>query len=81
MNMNQTLSRNVTTARGHGHRETLFQRAVFALSFLAVLPVAMTAAVLRWRWQPWPPGAHGYRPMFTEAKSTAAIITATVFSL
>ncbi|MEL7448009.1 MAG: hypothetical protein AAFN78_02310 [Pseudomonadota bacterium] len=52
---------------------------LYAVAFMVLLPVAMVAAMTGWRWQPWPPGAHGYRSFLVEAKIAAS--TATAFSV
>lgn len=53
---------------------------IFAVSFALLLPVAVIAAITGWRWQPWSPGARGYRPVLAEARLKASTLTAMVFS-
>ena len=53
---------------------------IFAVSFALLLPVAAVAAITGWRWQPWSPGARGYRPVLKEARLKASMLTAMVFS-
>ena len=60
---------------------SLAQRAVYGVSLAAVLPVALTASMSGWRWQPWPPGKAGYKSALKEATLTARNVTAIAFSV
>ncbi|MEM7081602.1 MAG: hypothetical protein AAF465_02630 [Pseudomonadota bacterium] len=60
---------------------SFFGRALFAVLFAVLLPVALIAAATGWRWQPWSPGVQGYRNFLVEAKIAARIATETALSL
>ncbi|MEM6574368.1 MAG: hypothetical protein AAF552_04580 [Pseudomonadota bacterium] len=60
--------------------EALIGKLIYAVSFTLLLPVALVAAATGWRWQPWAPGARGYRPVLSETRLKAITITAMVFS-
>ena len=77
--MNQITSTTSPGKASHGFGEPLLEGALFAIAFMVLLPVAVVAAMTGWRWQPWPPGAQGYRSFIREAKIAAA--TATAFSI
>ncbi len=61
--------------------DAVIERLVFVVSYIAVLPIAFFARAVGWRWKPWPAGPDGYLPVLAEARATASIITATVFSV
>ncbi len=80
MNANETIQitdKSLTPRRREGLSESL----VFVSCFVALLPVALVASLVGWRWQPWPPGANGYRTFVGEAKTVASSLTATAFSV
>lgn len=79
--MNQMTSTTSPDKVSHGFGGSLLESALFAGVFFVLLPVAMLAAMSGWRWQPWPPGAHGYRSFIHEAKIAASTATATAFSV
>ncbi|MFK7957825.1 MAG: hypothetical protein AB8B96_17130 [Lysobacterales bacterium] len=60
--------------------DALIGKLIFAVNFALLLPVALIAAASGWRWRPWAPGAHGYRPVFSETRLKAIMLTAMVFS-
>ncbi len=60
--------------------EAFIGKLIFAVSFALLLPVALLAAASGWRWQPWAPGAHGFRPVLQETRLKAIMLTAMVFS-
>ena len=77
--MNHVTSTTNPSRASRGLGSTLMESALFAVAFMVLLPVAMVAAMTGWRWQPWPPGARGYRSFVHEAKIAAS--TATSFSI
>ncbi|MEJ2256301.1 MAG: hypothetical protein P8X98_04745 [Woeseiaceae bacterium] len=54
--------------------ERWYCRCLWVVSFVAILPVAVIAQLTRWHWQPWSPGAGGYRSAVREANSIANVI-------
>jgi hypothetical protein len=79
--MNQSMLQLEPTGDEKARAVSLAQRAVYAVSLVAVLPVALAAALCGWRWQPWPPGRAGYKSALSEATLTARNVTAIAFSV
>jgi len=46
-------------------------RLMLGVGFVLLLVPATLARLSGWRWQPWPPGPHGYRSIVAEARSAA----------
>lgn len=73
--------RSTGTEKKRRWGDAVIEKLVFVVSYLAVLPIAIVARAVGWRWKPWPAGPNGYLPVLREAWATASIITATVFSV
>ena len=65
----------------HQRRRPGWVRLTFLVCLIAVLPVAVCAALVGWRWQPWPPGADGYRSVLAESSGVARTLTEIVYSV
>ena len=79
--MNQSMMQFEQNGQEKAQAVSLAQRAVYGVSLAAVLPVAFTASLSGWRWQPWPPGRAGYKSALQEAMLTARNVTAIAFSV
>jgi hypothetical protein len=79
--MKQMSSSQRLNKKAHNFSDELLAGTLYGVLVIAILPVAMLAAMTGWRWQPWPPGAHGYRAFFREARIVASTATATALSV
>lgn len=51
------------------HEEKLWFKTLFALTFLVVLVIAMSASLVGLNWRSWFPGAAEVEPMFSSVRS------------